>query len=215
MNKVLKQGLFISFEGGEGAGKSTIIKLVANRLSHGGYKVKTVREPGGSKISESIREITHNTAYKNLDYRAEALLFAAARAQLVREVYSPFLAKKYIVLADRYIDSSYAYQGYGRGLGFEPVRAINDFAIEGLLPKLTIILDISHEAGHKRRHGTAKVDRLDLETKEFYQKVHHGYHELEKMFKDRIHLLDASQDIRVVLRETMGLIERLIEKIDD
>lgn len=194
----LKQGFFISFEGGEGVGKSTQIKLLTNALEKEGYKVRAVREPGGTKIGEAVRKITHDPANTMMDDRAEALLFAAGRAQIVAEVYRPLLDKGYVVIADRYVDSSYVYQGIARGLGYQAIKKINDFAINNLYPDITFLLDLDHVEGQKRRHSTTKVDRLDLEKKSFYQKVHLGYHEMAQKYKKRIVLIDASQDIQTI-----------------
>ncbi len=198
-NKIaLSRGIFISFEGGEGVGKSTQIRLLANALDGLGYRVRAVREPGGTKIGEAIRKITHDPTNTMMDYRAEALLLAAGRAQVVAEVYRPLLDKKQVVLADRYVDSSFVYQGVGRGLGIAEVKKINDFAINDLYPDITFLLDLEYTEGQKRRHSTDKVDRMDMQKKSFYHAVHLGYHQIAQQFKSRIVIIDASQDIQAI-----------------
>ncbi len=210
----LKQGLFISFEGGEGAGKSTQIKLLGQALERQGYRVRCVREPGGAKIGEAIRKITHDPTNTMMSDRAEALLFAAGRAQIVDEVYRPLLNKKYIVLADRYIDSSYVYQGLGRGLGIDQIKKINDFATAGLSPDITFLLDIDHQEGQKRRHSSDKVDRLDLQKKSFYQLVHQGYRDLAKKYKKRIVTIDASANIETIQAEISQTVLRYLKRLN-
>lgn len=187
------KGLFISFEGGEGAGKSTQVRLLARYLDKQGYKVKVAREPGGTKIGEAIRAVTHNPAHTLLSDRAEALLLAAGRAQIVDEIYRPFLAKGYVVIADRYVDSSYAYQGFGRGLGFEPIKMVNDFATGRLMPEITFWLKIDRKTGHKRRQSTDKIDRLDMQKASFYKAVDIGYQVIANQYKKRIITIDANQ----------------------
>lgn len=194
----LKKGLFISFEGGEGGGKSTQLKLLVRDLEREGFLVRGVREPGGTKIGEAIRKITHDPTNTMLDLRAEALLFAASRAQIVAEIYRPLLEKKWIVVADRYVDSSYVYQGIARKLGFEEIKLINDVATGELMPDITFLLDIPHEVGHDRRLKTTKLDRMDLLEKSFYEAVRRGYHEIAKKYRDRIVVVDAAQDIETI-----------------
>lgn len=203
-------GLFISFEGGEGAGKSTQIKLLAHYLKKQGYQVKSIREPGGSRISEAIRTITHNPAYAELSRQAEALLFAAARAQLVDEVYQPLIKKGCIVLADRYVDSSYVYQGYGRQLGFKAIKAINDFATGRLLPDLTFWLKIDRQTGHARRRSTAKIDRMDLQKEDFYQAVDRGYVAIARKYSKRIVAIDADQAPIQVHRQIIKRLDQML-----
>lgn len=206
----LSQGIFISFEGGEGVGKTTQIELLVKALEKQGYKVKHFREPGGTKIGEAIRSITHNPTNAMLDNRAEALLFAASRAQIVTELYKPYLADNYIVIADRYVDSSYVYQGIARGLGYGEIKTINEFAINGLMPDLTVLLDLPYEVGQRRRYATDKIDRMDMQTQEFYQKVDEGYRFLAEQFKGRIVCLDADRPIETVHHEICTLVQNQI-----
>lgn len=208
----LKQGVFISFEGGEGVGKSTQVRLLADTLESLSLPVRTFREPGGTKIGEAIRFITHDPTNTMMDDRAEALLFAACRAQLVNEVYKPLIEKKNVVIADRYVDSSYVYQGIARGLGLKEIKEINDFAINGLLPDITFLLDLDYEIGQQRRHNTVKIDRMDMQKKSFYKTVHEAYHEIAKQHPSRIIVIDASQSIQQMHKDIWHHVANYLEK---
>jgi len=188
-----KKGVFLSFEGCDGCGKTTVLKHVAEELKEKGYDILTTREPGGSRIAEAIRKIILDKQNTAEDPRTEALLYAAARAQHLSEIVLPALKEGKIVLTDRYIDSSLAYQGYARGLGIDEVYAINDFAIHGFLPDRTYFLDLSPEEGLARikANPNRKVDRLDKERLAFHQKVYEGYQILLKKYPKRIRVIDA------------------------
>lgn len=176
-----------------------------------GMTVSHFREPGGTRIGEAIRAITHDPANTMLDYRAEALLLAACRAQLVSDVYKPLLAEKQVVIADRYVDSSYVYQGIARGLGYEAIKELNDFVIDGLLPDITFLLDLDYREGQKRRLTTTKLDRFDTEQTEFHRTVQLAYLDLAKKFPARIIIIDASQSIQamqqLILKHVLDYIE--------
>lgn len=162
---------FISFEGGEGSGKTTIIKQLKIDLEKQGFKVLQTREPGGSEIAEGIRQIILNIANVKMDPRTEALLYAASRRQHLVEVILPALQNGNIVLCDRFVDSSLAYQGYARGLGINQIYELNRFAIEDLLPGLTIYLDLDPKIGLRRiKDNNRACNRLDLESLEFHKK---------------------------------------------
>ncbi|MCA1057238.1 dTMP kinase [Rossellomorea aquimaris] len=191
----MKEGRFITVEGPDGAGKSTILKELYEKLVEDGHTVIKTREPGGVSIAEQIREVIlnkHNTA---MDIRTEALLYAAARRQHLVEVVVPALEKGAIVICDRFIDSSLAYQGNGRGIGMDEVMNINQFAIEDRMPDLTLYFDISPEEGLKRiaQHDGREVNRLDLESLDFHQKVYEGYQSLIKQYPERIKVVDARE----------------------
>lgn len=187
---------FISFEGGEGSGKTTLIALLANELNHLGYNIVRTREPGGSKIAEDIRNILLNIDNTGMDYRTEALLLAASRRQHLIEVIKPALEEGKIVICDRYVDSSLAYQGYARGLGIEEVYGINKYAIDGLMPDLTFYIDMDPKIGLNRiKDNQRKVDRLDLEEISFHNKVREGYLKVAEMFKNRIKIIDGNRTI--------------------
>lgn len=192
------KGYFISFEGGEGCGKSTQAALLEQRFIKSGTPTILVREPGSTLISEAIRQITHNPQNAGICNEAEALLFASARAQGVREIYLPALNAGKLLIADRFVDSSYVYQGYGRKLGFEAVKMINDFATNGLLPNLTFWLDLDQNISHQRRLNSQKIDRMDLQSKDFYELVNHGYRQLAELYPDRIVRIDASGSVEAI-----------------
>jgi len=195
-------GKFISFEGPDGAGKTSVLKAIGQELSvkYGDDLVLT-REPGGNKISESIRNIILDSANTEMDARTEALLYAAARRQHLKETVIPALESGKIVISDRYVDSSIAYQGAGRSIGEDEVWQMNQFAIDGLEPDLTVYLDIESEEGLRRikTYRTDEINRLDVEALEFHQRVRSSYLKLAKENSDRIKLVDASQPLEQVL----------------
>lgn len=197
----MMSSLFITFEGGEGSGKSTVLKLLAETLIQKGFKVVCTREPGGIDIAEQIRNVILHKENVAMDAKTEALLYAAARRQHLVEKVIPELEKGSIVLCDRFIDSSLAYQGYARGLGIEEIYTINKFAIGNSMPSLTLYLDVRPEVGLARieKDRAREVNRLDLESLEFHSKVRLGYHELLKQFPERIRLIHAESDIAEVL----------------
>src|SRR5690625_635260 len=174
---VLVKGHFITVEGGEGAGKTTVLKLLKDKLTQKGYDVLITREPGGISISEQIRQVILDPSHLEMEKRTEALLYAAARRQHLIQKVIPALEKGKIILCDRFIDSSLAYQGYAREIGIEEVLSINQFAIEGCMPSLTLYFDILPEIGLKRiaSNSNREQNRLDLESLEFHQKVYKGY----------------------------------------
>lgn len=186
------RGTFITFEGCEGVGKSRQLQLLKDYLDAKGVKYCAVREPGGTAISEKIREIILDGKNVSLTDECEALLYAAARAQLIKEVIAPKLNAGELVICDRYVDSSLAYQGYARGLGCEFIEKINSFAIENYTPDYTVFLDLPPEKAFLRKGGVDKNDRLELSGMEFHQKVYKGYKELAAKNKDRFIVIDAS-----------------------
>jgi dTMP kinase len=172
-------GLFISFEGPDGSGKSTQIKLLAEHLNGLGQSVFVTREPGGTEIGEQIRDLLHDLRNRAMHPRAEILLYSAARAQLVGEAIVPRLAEGAVVLCDRYADSTLAYQGYGHGLDLDMLRLITGFATQGLKPDLTLLFDIDPADGLRRRQtGGEEWNRLDDYALAFHERVHRGYLEL-------------------------------------
>ncbi|UQD50650.1 dTMP kinase [Bacillus methanolicus] len=209
----MKKGVFITVEGPEGAGKTTIIEMLADELEREGHRVLKTREPGGIEIAEQIRKVILDKSNTAMDPRTEALLYAAARRQHLVEKVKPALESGMIVLCDRFIDSSLAYQGYARGLGIEEVFSINRFAIEGMMPELTFYFDIEPELGFKRinQHKGREVNRLDLETMEFHHKVREGYLLLMKLFPERIYKIDASRTIEEVCEESKAKVKQLLE----
>lgn len=191
-NSMERDGLFITFEGPEGAGKTTVISEISNRLVKAGKNVLLTREPGGIPIAEKIRTIILDDAHTEMDGKTEALLYAAARRQHLVEKVIPTLEAGGIVLCDRFIDSSLAYQGYARGLGIEEVLKINEFAIGSTVPDLTIFFDLNPEEGLARIATDAREqNRLDKESILFHEKVYEGYKELLLRYPKRIIKTDA------------------------
>lgn len=193
---------FITFEGGEGSGKTTIIKKLMEKLNEKGINAVVSREPGGSQISEQIRNVILNIENKNMDYMTEALLYAASRCQHLKEIVWPNIEKGNLVVCDRYLDSSLVYQGCARGLGIEKVYDINMNATNGFLPDLTIYLDVTPEVGLMRiQSNNRDVNRLDLEKITFHEEVRKGYLKIADMFPERIVKIDATRSVEEVYRD--------------
>lgn len=201
--------MFISFEGIDGSGKSTIAKLVDEQLKKEGYQTVLTREPGGVKIAEDIRAIILDKNNTNLDDHTEALLFAAARRQHLKERILPALKENKIVLCDRFVDSSLAYQGGGKHLGVNEVYNINIFATDNLFPDLTLLFDMDPQEALKRidKNKEREVNRLDLEKLSFYETTRNTFLDLAKKYPTRIKIVDASKSIDEVLHETMKIIK--------
>lgn len=206
-------GLFITFEGGEGAGKTTVLEAVAKKLTNNHYDVVVTREPGGISIAENIRDIILDPNHTQMDAKTEALLYAAARRQHLVEKVKPALDSGKIVLCDRFIDSSLAYQGYARELGIDQVYAVNQFAIGELMPDLTLFFDIPPNQGLERiaLNKEREKNRLDLEALPFHYKVHQAYRILVDRFPDRIHTIDATGVLDDVITDAYQVVlEKLI-----
>lgn len=205
---------FITFEGGEGSGKSTVMKDVATRLTKEGYKLVLTREPGGTPIAEEIRNVILDKDNTKMDPRTEALLYAASRRQHLVEKIWPALERGEIVLCDRYLDSSLAYQGGARGLGVDEVLSINMFATEGEYPDLTLLFDLEPEEGLKRieKNKGREVNRLDLEKLEFHKKVRDNFHALAKKYSTRYIIIDASKPLSEVEDKVYKIIKETISK---
>ncbi|MDQ8737434.1 dTMP kinase [Paenibacillus sp. LHD-38] len=205
----MRKGVFITIEGGEGAGKSTLIEQLSNKMLQRGKMVTTTREPGGIPIAEQIRTVILDREHIAMDARTEALLYAAARRQHLVEKVAPALEQGQIVICDRFVDSSLAYQGYARGLGMDEVWAINRFAIQDLMPDLTIYMDVSPEVGLKRisQASEREINRLDLEKHSFHERVREGYLQLLKQNPDRIVRIDAEQSPELVLNDVLTAID--------
>lgn len=186
------KGKFITFEGCEGVGKSHQLRRLKEYLDNNKIEYFATREPGGSIISEKIREIILDENNSQMTDECEALLYASARAQLLKEVIKPRLDNGELIICDRYIDSSFAYQGYARGLGYEFVANINSYAMQNFMPDLTIFLNLSPELAFKRKGGVDAHDRLELSGMEFHNKVYNGYLALKEKFPDRFIMIDAS-----------------------
>ncbi|GEK59765.1 dTMP kinase [Marinococcus halophilus] len=197
------KGNFITLEGGEGSGKTTVITALEKWLQENGFKVVKTREPGGIPIAEKIRSLVLEPEYSEMDARTEALLYAAARRQHLVERVFPALAEGAVVLCDRFVDSSLAYQGAARGLGMDAVAAVNEFAIEGCMPDLTLMLDVDPEEGIARiqRAEEREWNRLDNEAARFHSKVHEAYMTLAEKYPSRIKRIDAEQPLEKVFQD--------------
>lgn len=203
---------FITFEGPEGSGKTTVIREIAQRLESEGWDVVVTREPGGVKTGEDIRKILLEG--EAIDDRSEALLFAASRREHLVNKVLPALHEGKVVLCDRYIDSSLAYQGYARGIGVEEVRSINDFAINGLYPDLTLYLDIRASVGIQRINDNQRTqNRLDREKLDFHEKVVEGYRQIIHNEPNRFAVINAEQSIKEVVNSAYESIIKYLEKI--
>ncbi|HOI46135.1 MAG TPA: dTMP kinase [Bacilli bacterium] len=207
------KGIFITFEGNEGSGKTTVIQAIKEMLVSSGVSVTLTREPGGSKIAEQIRNIILDKNNVEMDAKTEALLLAAARKQHLVEVVLPALKQNHIVLCDRYVDSSLAYQGYARGIGIEEVYEMNLFATDHLLPNLTIYIDITPELGLNRiASNNRNVNRLDLENLKFHQLVHEGYAIIQNMFPNRIVRVDGNQSKEKVIEDSKQIVMTFLNR---
>ncbi len=192
-------GLFITLEGPDGCGKSTQIAPLADYLRSKGRTIFTTREPGGTPISDQVRQIIMAMKNTSMHPRTELLLFLSARAQLVEEVIRPRLAAGEVIISDRYADSTLAYQGYGHGVDLDTIRRLLDFATGGLKPDLTLLLDVDADEGLRRRQSCGgEWNRLDAYQLEFHRRVRAGYHELASLEPDRWMTIDASQPPEMV-----------------
>lgn len=197
-------------EGNDGAGKTTIAQACVERLKALGHEVVYTREPGGSRIAERIRDLLLDPGNTDMDARTEAILYAAARRQHLVDIVAPALEQGKIVLCDRFLDSSLAYQGIGRGLGIEEVERLNRFAIDDFMPDRTIFLAIDNETAMARMGRRGEKNRLDREDDAFHQRVREGYEKLVLRDPDRIVKIDASGSIEEVTDAAMKVIESVI-----
>ncbi len=207
---------FITFEGIEGSGKSTVAARVSETLERAGVETLLTREPGGTRLSEEIRDMLLDASRGPIDARTELLLYVASRAQLVEQVIRPALARGTTVLCDRFMDASVAYQGWARGLGEELVDRLNAFAVGECVPDRTFLLDLPVEAGFSRgperreSDGVRAKDRLELEERSFHELVREGYLRLAGRHPDRVVVVDATAPLQTVLRDIFGNIAPLM-----
>lgn len=206
-------GIFITIEGPEGAGKTTTLNRLVEQLQLEGIKVVQTREPGGIAIAEQIRSVILDKNNTFMDARTEALLYAAARRQHLVEKVRPAVEAGYVVLCDRFIDSSLAYQGHARGLGIEEIYSINQFAVEDTMPQLTLYFDLEPKIGLERiqKNTEREVNRLDLEDIGFHETVREGYQILLKKFPERIKLINAAQSEDKVFEEAYQQVKNLLQ----
>lgn len=199
------KGLFITFEGGECSGKTTIIQELCKRLEEKGISYISTREPGGIDIAEQIRSIILDVKNTAMTEETEALLYAASRMQHLKERVIPAIQRGDIVICDRFLDSSLAYQGYARNLGMDAILKVNHFALEHL-PDLTLFIDVKPEVALKRLANRNKSDRLDLENIDFHQRVYDGYDAVCKMYPNRIKRIDGNRDLDTICKECISII---------
>ncbi len=204
-------GLFITMEGTDGAGKTTQINMLRDYLDSRGYNVVCVREPGGTPIGEKIREIIIDKNNSEMCQMTEAMLYAAARAQLVSQIILPALKNGGVVISDRFLDSSLVYQGYARGLGERRIRNLNRYAVDDLEPDITFFLRLKPEDGLKRKRVQAELDRIESEHFNFHQRVYDGYVSLARRNKSRIRMLDALKSADEIHCAILSEIDKLLD----
>jgi dTMP kinase len=201
---------FITIEGNDGSGKSTVIEGLKEVFKNRGVDTVFTREPGGSRIAEKIRQIILDPENTEMDDKTEALLYAASRRQHLTETVIPALEQDKLVICDRFIDSSLAYQGHARGIGIEEVYNMNMFATSGMLPDLTLYILVSPEVGLARKSHQKELDRLELEANSFHETVYQGYLKIAKMFPDRVVLIDGEASKEEVLKQTLEVIDKYL-----
>lgn len=206
----MNKGLFISFEGTDGSGKTTQISLLSEYMQSRGFDPVTLREPGGVAISERIRSVVLDNRHTEMDEVTEMLLYAASRAQLVAQVILPALKSGKSVICDRFVDSSYIYQGYARGLGIDMVKAVNDIATRNLMPDITFFMDVDPQVALKRRFDSSQPDRLELEGVAFQQKVYDGYMRLCGLYPDRMKRISGSEGIEASFSQIRGYMDAFL-----
>lgn len=207
------KGLFISFEGNDGSGKSSVIKAIYQRLVDEGYNVVLTREPGGSKIAEKIRDVILDVDNTGMDEWTEAILYAASRREHLQKTILPAISAGNIILCDRFLDSSLAYQGSGRHLGMDKVYELNQFATNGILPDLTLLVCVHPEIGLARIKKNARdMDRLENETINFHHDVYDGFQELCKKYPDRIKVVNGEQTPTEVATDAINIVLEFIKE---
>lgn len=206
----MKRGLFITIEGTDGSGKTTQMSLIKDYVRSIGCELVIVREPGGTRISERIRNVILDPEYIEMDSYTEMLLYAASRAQLVAETIRPALEQGKIVICDRFIDSTYAYQGFGRGIDIGVLESVNNIAVDGIMPDITFFFDLDPELALERRMASSATDRIENEKMEFHRKVHDGYVKLAGKYPDRIRRIDSSRSVEAVWDDVRLLLKNMI-----
>jgi dTMP kinase len=206
-----KKGTFITFEGGEGSGKSTHIERLVTRLRQEGYHVLIAREPGGTEVGEQIRHILQYSQQSTaMVPETELLLFCASRAQLVREIIEPARNDGRVVICDRFFDSTTVYQGVGRNIDPSAVAAINNLAVGACLPDLTLVIDLDPRVGLERARGRELFDRMENQSLEFYERVRQGYLDLSRREPHRVKVIDGSQTIEVIAKQIWSLVANVL-----
>ncbi|MCT4564939.1 MAG: dTMP kinase [Maledivibacter sp.] len=207
----MMSGVFITFEGPDGSGKTTQIKLLEKYFKEKGYDILITREPGGTNISEQIRNVILDKNNMEMDKITEALLYAASRAQHVAQIIKPALLEGKAIICDRFVDSSIVYQGIGRNLGIDFIKKINDMATAGTQPDITFLMKLSPELGLNRKFSSDECNRLDMEKLEFHNKVYEGYLKLESLYPQRIIGVDASKSIEELYKDIVKIVENKLK----
>jgi dTMP kinase len=211
MQKMAKKGTFITFEGGEGCGKSTHIDRLVTHLRQNGYQVLVAREPGGTNVGEQIRHILqYSKQSAAMVPEAELLLFCASRAQLVREIIEPALNDGHVVICDRFFDSTTVYQGVGRKITPSAVAAINNFAVGKNVPDLTLVIDLDPRIGLERARGRDLFDRMENQSLEFYDRVRQGYLDVAAHEPQRVKVIDGSCSLEVIEKQIWDLVNSVL-----
>jgi dTMP kinase len=208
----MSRGLFITIEGIDGSGKSTHASMLADYLNERGIPSVLTREPGGTRIGEQVRSILLDNVNSDMAAMTEVLLYAASRAQHVEQVIKPALEQGKVVLCDRFVDSSLAYQGYARGLGLDTVKAINEHALGGVWPDITLLLDISPEIAWKRILKDGFKDRLESEGLELLKVVYEGYRNIARLYSDRFYIISAADGVNDIHKKILSIIEPKLKK---
>lgn len=206
------KGFFITLEGPDGSGKSTITRLLSTYLKDEGYNIVLTREPGGTKIAEKIRDIILDNRNTSMSYVTEALLYAASRAQHVDEKIIPALNEGKVVICERFVHSSLVYQGIGRGLGVDKVREINDFATQGIKPDISLFFDVDPARALRRKTKRNSGDRLEREHISFHQRVYEGYLKLREIYPDEIRVIDASKTIDDSFAQVKAVVDEILQQ---
>ena len=210
MQREPERGLFISMEGTDGSGKTTQIGLITDYIRSMGREAVIVREPGGTRISERIRAVILDPGHAEMGFCTEMLLYAAARAQLVSEIIKPALEQGKIVICDRFVDSTYAYQGFGRGIDLEVLKNVNKIATDGIMPDITFFFDLDPVTALSRRIASSTTDRIENEKIEFHRKVHAGYVRLAEIYPDRIRRIDGNRSVEAIWKDIKVLLNNII-----
>lgn len=206
----MKKGLFITVEGTDGSGKTTQIGLIEGYLKEKGCDVVLTREPGGTNISEKIRSIILDAGNSEMGYITEMMLYASSRAQLVSEVIKPAVESGKIVVCDRFVDSSYVYQGFGRGIDLKIIADINRIALDGTIPDITFFFDISPEVALKRRIDSTGADRIEKEKMDFHMRVYNGYKKLVMLYPERIKPIESCRTIGEIFEDVKYWLNQLL-----
>ncbi|MDD3570071.1 MAG: dTMP kinase [Lachnospiraceae bacterium] len=206
----MMRGKFITVEGTDGAGKSTQIDLLVKYLQNKGFEVVVTREPGGTSISEKIREIILDVENGEMSDITEALLYAASRAQHINQKIKPAVEAGKVVICDRFVDSSIAYQGYARGLDMNLIEDVNRYAVDNMTPDATLFFDIKPEIGIARKKNVQSLDRIEKEALDFHYKVYNGYKELLQKYPQRIKRIDAEKDVEEVHAQVVEVLKQIL-----